>query len=109
LSAGCIDRETYYQAAADLWRRGCQGEILSPEDAGHFRRLARDRFYTFMLSVNHSKVQGEGVKVRSVVSGFVSDLQAAPGLEAAWRESEFASAEWGQLVEAMLAELREHD
>lgn len=96
------DRESYYQAAADVWERGCRGETLREEDETRFRQLARDRFYTFMLSINHSRVEGNAEKVQSLIRSLAMDLSGAPGLKQAWYDNEFSSSEFGELVTALL-------
>ena len=102
-----VDRETYYQPAADLWDRGCRGEKLDQADSLRFRGLARDRFYTFVLSIRHSRLQGDTTKVQSLVRSLALDLIRAPGLELAWHDSEFSVEEFGELVTAMIPSLRE--
>lgn len=101
-----LDRESYYQAAADVWQRGCRGEDLTDKEALRFLHLARSRFYTFQLSASHAQVQSDGEKIRLLVRGMALDLSRSPGLERAWNESEFADDTFGALVTAMLDEVR---
>lgn len=101
-----IDREGYYQRAADVWERGCRGDELSEQEYAGFRKLARDRFYTFLLSVNHSQTVGEGDKIASLIRSLALDLVRSPGLEKEWHQSEWADEPFGAMVTAMLEEVR---
>ena len=102
-----IDRESYYQEAADVWERGCRGEELDDKEARRFQHLARARFYTFVMSASHAQVTSDGAKVRLLIRSLALDLTRSPGLERAWHESEFADEEFGSLVTSMLEEVRE--
>lgn len=101
------DRESYYERAADVWQRGCRGDTLSEREYRGFLKLARDRFYTFTLSVQHSRLQGDADKVQSLIRSLALDLVRAPGLEAEWLRSEWADDEFGALVTAMLDDVRD--
>lgn len=102
-----VDRESYYQAAADVWDRGCRGETLNSVDQKRFVGLARDRFYTFLMSAGHAQVQGDAGKIQSLIRSLALDLTRSPGLEREWHASEFAGDAFGELVTAMIEEVRE--
>lgn len=102
-----VDRESYYQGAADVWERGCRNEPLDEKEAKRFKHLARSRFYTFVLSASHAQVTSDGAKVKLLVRSLALDLTRAPGLEREWHDSEFAEDEFGAIVTAMLDEVRE--
>ncbi|MEX0942748.1 MAG: hypothetical protein WD002_09400 [Pseudomonadales bacterium] len=101
-----VDRESYYQAAADVWERGCRGDTLEEADYKRFVGLARDRFYTFLMSVRHSELQGDAEKIQSLIRSLALDLTRSPGLEREWLASEFSDDEFGELVSAMIDEVR---
>ena len=101
-----VDRESYYRDAHDLWIRGCRGDVLTPKEHVQFRSLARDRFYTFVMSAGHSQVEGDGDKVRLLVRSLALDLVRSPGLEREWHDCEFSQDSFGSLVTAMLEEVR---
>ena len=96
------DRESYYEAAADVWQRGCQGLELSEKDRMKFERLARDRFYTFVMSSRHAQVAGDSAKLQSLITSLAKDLGESPGLQRSWRQSEFSVDDFGGLVTALL-------
>jgi hypothetical protein len=100
------DRESYYRAAAEVWERGCRGEPLEQRDALRFRSLARDRFVTFVISASHSQVEGDAEKIQSLIRSLALDLTRSPGLEREWHGSEFAEEGFGELVTAMLDQVR---
>lgn len=101
-----IDRESYYQGAADIWDRGCRGEDLSAKEARRFHHLARSRFYTFALSASHAQINSDAEKIGLLIRSLALDLTRSPGLERAWLESEFAEEDFGALVTAMLDDVR---
>lgn len=101
-----IDRESYYREAHELWIRGCRGDVLTDKEQAQFRRLARDRFYTFVMSAGHSQVQGDAEKIQSLIRSLALDLVRSPGLEREWHDCEFAGDGFGVLVTAMLDEVR---
>lgn len=101
-----LDRESHYQQAAEVWQRGCRGEILSQKEAARFGHLARSRFYTFALSASHARLNSDGDKIRLLMRSLALDLVRSPGLERVWLESRFAEMEFGALVTAMLDDVR---
>lgn len=100
------DRESYYREAADVWERGCRGDLLSEAETRRFLHLARSRFYTFVLSASHAQVTSDGDKIQLLIRSLALDLVRSPGLEKAWHESRFAGEDFGMLVTAMLEEVR---
>ncbi|MCB1692728.1 MAG: hypothetical protein KDI19_08180 [Pseudomonadales bacterium] len=102
-----IDRESYYEAAADIWARGCRGDDLGDREQARFHSLARDRFYTFVMSANHAQVVGDGKKIQSLIHSLALDLHRSPGLASEWRISEFAEEGIGPMVTARLLEVRD--
>ncbi|MCB1647216.1 MAG: hypothetical protein KDI36_17270 [Pseudomonadales bacterium] len=94
--------EGHYLPAAELWSRGCAGKPLNDSDVKKFISMARDRFYTFHLSVSHSRITGDGKKIDRLISGLARELSAAPGLSEQWFESEFSDSEFGSLVTAQV-------
>ena len=100
------DRESYYRRAADVWQRGCRGDSLSEREYRGFVKLARDRFHTFSLSIQHSHVQGDADKIQSLIRGLALELVRAPGLEAEWHRTDWAADDFGSMVTGMLDEHR---
>lgn len=101
-----IDRESYYQMAADVWERGCRGENLSVKEGERFQHLARSRFYTFAMSAAHAQINSDGQKIQLLIRSLALDLVRSPGLETVWRQSDYAEERFGGLVTAMLNEVR---
>lgn len=102
-----IDRESYYRDAHELWIRGCRGEVLTRKEQAQFRSLARDRFYTFVMSAGHSQVEGDAEKIQLLIRSLALDLVRSPGLEREWHDCEFSRDGFGTLVTAMLNEVRD--
>lgn len=95
-----------WQSAADVWDRGCRGDVLDAKEVRRFHHLARSRFYTFVLSASHAQVNSDADKIRLLIRSLALDLTRSPGLEREWLGSEFAEQDFGTLVTAMLDEVR---
>ena len=90
----------------EIWRVGCAEEPLSDIEREHFRNLARSRFYTFRLGMEHAQASDDEKRTVSLIAGFVTELNNHPGLEHVWRASEFVWDPAAGDVERSLAERR---
>jgi len=97
--------ESHYLSAAEVWQLGCTGAVLETVNRPKFIAMARSRFHTFQLSISHSQTIGDGAKVDALVRGLAIELQGAPGLAEQWFDSEFSANDFGELVNANLAQL----
>jgi len=97
--------ESHYQSAAEVWQVGCTGAVLEAINRPKFIAMARSRFHTFQLSISHSQTIGDGVKVDALVRGLAIELHGAPGLAEQWFDTEFSADNFGELVNANLAQL----
>jgi len=97
--------ESYYKSAAEIWQTGCAGAVLEELDRQKFVTMARSRFHTFQLSISHSQIVGNGVKVDALIRGLALELQTAPGLADQWFDSEFSEDNFGLLVNAAIDQL----
>ena len=79
-----------------IWRLGCAGAPLEEDDQNNFERMARNRFYTFQLGMEHAAQQQ--TETAPLVKGMASELLESPGLERAWLNSEFSEALHGLAV-----------
>ncbi|MBS03501.1 MAG: hypothetical protein CMQ24_12440 [Gammaproteobacteria bacterium] len=91
----------------EIWRLGCADEPLSDGDREHFVGLARSRFFTFRLGMEHARSGNDAGKRASLIAGFVTELASGPGLERAWRDSEFFRDPGAEDVEEALTERRD--
>ncbi|MDA9049542.1 hypothetical protein OAD22_08600 [Pseudomonadales bacterium] len=101
--------ESHYHSAAEIWQVGCTGAVLEPTHRPKFITMARSRFHTFQLSINHSQTIGDGAKIDALVRGLAIELHGAPGLAEQWFDSEFSADDFGELVNANLAQLGTSD
>lgn len=91
----------------EIWQKGCRKEELHPADQEHFVKMARSRFHTFLLGMQHA----EGINRRTgtsstqsalLVRGMLRELNDYPGLETEWHRYHFADSTFGQLVSDQL-------
>lgn len=96
-------REKERLSLQEIWRLGCLGDRLSSNDRQHFVKMARNRFYTFQLGIQHEIFGDKSEeKIDLLVRGLVTELYEGPGLEREWRESEFCEGRYGQQVSHQL-------
>lgn len=91
----------------EIWRLGCADDDLSDSDREHFAGLARSRFFTFRLGMEHARSVNDAGKRASLIAGFVTELAAGPGLERVWRDSDFFRDPGARDVEQALTERRD--
>lgn len=80
----------------EIWRLGCADQPLHPLDAAHYTNLARSRFHTYMLGMQHAERKSPDAAL--LVKGMTSELSANPGLEKEWRRYNFADSSSGKQV-----------
>jgi len=99
-------RELERHSLTEIWTRGCLGEALSTHDQQHFVSMARNRFFTFKMSLSHAlqtmKDKQQEAWVTPLINGLVTELKDGPGLERLWHESEFSQDLAGQRVTDVL-------
>lgn len=96
-------REKERLSLQEIWRLGCLGDRLSSNDREHFVKMARNRFYTFQLGIQHEVFGAMAEeKIDSLIRGLVTELYEGPGLEREWRESEFSEGRYGKRVSSLL-------
>lgn len=98
---------------AELWRRGCSNEPLSASAMKRFAAMARSRFHTFEMGINHAVTlsdddvnenPGES-KVEGLINGLASEMAASPGLQKVWHAMAVSKTELGERVNLRLERL----
>lgn len=84
----------------EIWRLGCLGDPLSENDRTHFVKMARNRFYTFQLGLQHEIFGAERSddKIELLIRGLATELFEGPGLEREWHDSEFSEGRFAERV-----------
>lgn len=96
-------REKQRLSLQEIWQVGCRDQVLSSHDREHFVKLARNRFYTFQMGLQHLLlVEKDPDKLEPLIRGLVTELFEAPGLAKLWHESEFCEGKYGRLVSRQL-------
>lgn len=96
------DEDKARLSVEQIWNQGCAAGPLSDHDWRHFISLSRNRFYTFELGFKHALDTNQREQGEALQAGFVSELMAAPGLEALWMETEFRSSSAGKAAYKVL-------
>ena len=81
------------------------GAPLEEDDQGNFEQMARNRFYTFRLGMEHAAQQKSDAA--PLVKGMATELMENPGLERAWLNSAFSEAVYGLAVKREIGVRRE--
>ncbi len=89
------DEDKARLSVEQIWQVGCARDPLSDHDWQHFISLARNRFYTFELGMQHALDTKEVKHAEGLQAGFVTELMQAPGLEALWLQTEFRHSKPG--------------
>lgn len=95
--------DTQRLSLQEIWHKGCQGEALHEDDVPHFHSMARSRFHTFLLGMQHAeglsrRGNPSSLQARLLVNGLIKELRSSPGLATAWLEYDFANSEFGKPV-----------
>ncbi|MDA0979651.1 MAG: hypothetical protein O3B72_13920, partial [Proteobacteria bacterium] len=67
-----------------VWNKGCRGDDLSVEEKKKFAAMARSRFHTFVLGMDHADQQQDEDAALGLVRGLAREINENPGLKAIW-------------------------
>lgn len=96
-------REEERLSLEEIWRLGCLGDPLSSNDRAHFVKMARNRFYTFQLGIQHEVFGDKSEqKIDLLIRGLVTELFEGPGLAREFADSEFCEGHYGRRVSKVL-------
>ena len=90
---------------AELWKRGCRNEKLSPAAMKRFAAMARSRFHTFEMGVNHANSLPDEEKVEGLINGLASEMVESPGLLKIWDRMAVSKTGLGDRVNLRLERL----
>ena len=86
----------------DIWRQGCEGKTLSTDEQKHFAAMARSRFHTFQMGMDHALRDEDEPKQLGLIRGLAVELSEAPGLKQLWFKMAISSSQAGELVTLQL-------
>ena len=89
----------------ELWRLGCRDAELEPGDQQRFAAMARSRFHTFQLGIQHALQQPDANRFDGLVRGLAVELAEAPGLKRLWQVTALSTSEAGEQVNLQLERL----
>lgn len=88
-----------------IWRRGCRGDQLKTEEQKRFAAMARSRFHTFVLGMEHAEGKEDEAAADGLVRGLASEIRDNPGLRQMWQSMSINSTSQGQQVTLQLERL----
>jgi hypothetical protein len=90
-----------------IWEKGCQGEKLDVGQQKRFVAMARSRFHTFQLGIDHANQQTDDAAAVALITGLASELAGRPGLKIIWLKMEVSRSNTGQQVSLQLEKLEQ--
>jgi hypothetical protein len=99
------DSHPDYQKLDDIWTRGCRGDRLKAPEIKRFAAMARSRFHTFQLGLEHARTQADDSIALGLIRGLAGELEQKPGLYNVWNRLAFSQTETGELVNLLLEKL----
>jgi hypothetical protein len=91
--------------AEELWERGCLGADLSTEGQKQFAAMARSRFHTFQLGIDHASKSDNEDGILGLIKGMAIELKDRPGLRKIWSLLAVSKSEIGEQVSLQLEKL----
>lgn len=88
----------------EIWRLGCSNECLTPDDQKRFAAMARSRFHTFEMGINHA--ENDKGRALGLIRGLAVELNENPGLAQVWQRMAISDTEPGQMVCLQLEKLQ---
>ena len=88
-----------------IWERGCRGEDLKTDEMKKFAAMARSRFHTFVLGMEHADKNADQDAADGLVRGLASEIKASPGLRKLWMNMSVNGTSEGQQVTLQLERL----
>ena len=88
----------------EIWKLGCSNESLTPDDQKRFAAMARSRFHTFQLGIDHASDDDD--HSLGLIRGLAIELNDNPGLEKVWQRMAISGSKSGQLVALQLEKLQ---
>ena len=91
----------------EIWDRGCRGDALRVDDRKRFTAMARSRFHTFQMGINHAETESSDQHLIGLISGLATELKDRPGLKKVWLRMPICQSEVGQQVNLLLEKLQQ--
>ncbi len=90
-----------------VWEKGCRGIRLKAEQQKQFTAMARSRFHTFQLGIEHARQQLDEKVSLGLITGLALELNERPGLKNVWLQMSISQTDSGQQVCLQLEKLEQ--
>jgi hypothetical protein len=91
-----------------VWEKGCRGIRLNAELQKQFAAMARSRFHTFQLGIEHARQQVDEKVSLGLITGLAKELNERPGLKNVWLRLSISQTESGKQVCLQLEKLEQN-
>ena len=93
------------QSLETIWNRGCRGDDLNNTEKKKFAAMARSRFHTFLMGVEHAERNTDEDAANGLVRGMAVEIRENPGLRAAWMRMSVVETDAGKRVNLQIERL----
>lgn len=90
-----------------VWEKGCRGVRLKAEQQKQFAAMARSRFHTFQLGIEHARHQVDEKMFLGLITGLAIELNEGPGLKRVWLQMSISQTISGKQVCLQLEKLEQ--
>ena len=96
-----------YKKLDDIWSKGCHGDQLKPSEQKRFAAMARSRFHTFQMGMEHADQQRDDEGSLGLIKGLASELLTSPGLRVVWSKLAVSQSPGGELVNLVMEQMEQ--
>lgn len=89
----------------ELWNLGCSDKSLGTNSQKRFAAMARSRFHTFEMGVDHASKIPDDDRVQALIDGLAKEMHGAPGLAKIWHKMSVSQSNIGERVNLQLERL----
>ncbi len=91
-----------YEVLDSIWTKGCRGNALRANEHKRFAAMARSRFHTFTLGVEHAKSTEDDEATLGLITGMARELSEGPGLCKIWHVMAVSKSDLGEQVNLLM-------
>ena len=94
------------ESLSSIWEKGCREAGLSRDEAKRFAAMARSRFHTFEMGIEHASDPPDDAKTQGLINGLAAEMRDAPGLQKLWQRMAISQSDLGKRVNLQLERLQ---
>lgn len=100
--------DTPYKKLDDIWHKGCRGDQLKLAEQKRFAAMARSRFHTFQMGMEHAVRQKDEERSLGLIRGLAGELHEWPGLRKVWLKMSVSRSPDGEQVNLLLEQMEQN-